>query len=216
MTRPHTHPETPASNLRHSLEGALRFILKHNAGADRQTARTRAIDVLDLVKKHVDGLGIEPSLTQPLTDIRMAFAEAERGIVDPLFEPEPLLGRPPTQLARLHVMMRASLAIDLFMKAGKPSEAAARQVVKGLQKQRIVVGGKDDVADWKKVRGWRQELTKAAKGKTQHTEDWVFYGGMYELLRNEILERVGTNELDPLAEAENQLNALKSGQPTFG
>jgi len=208
MSRRRIHPMTTAEELGSHLEGALKFILKHNAGKDPQVVRARAIGVLDLVKKHLDDLGVDPPLTQTIDDIRMAFVEAERGIVDPFFEPEPLSGRPPTELNRLFVMMKASLAIDLLMKAGETNELAAREVGKQLEKKNITVGGKNDVADWKTIRGWRRELAKAARGNTQHTDDWVFYGSFYLTKRANLIERVDKGEIDPLTEAKKQLDTL--------
>src|SRR5262245_41375258 len=110
-------PETSAEELRAELEAALRFIWKHHSGNSVKAARARAVAVIELIERHLDDLGIERSLTSPLGDIYLALAEAERGVLDPLFKPKPLSSRPPTTFAMLWVMMKASLAIDLFMAA---------------------------------------------------------------------------------------------------
>jgi hypothetical protein len=119
-------PETSAEELRADLEKALRFIWRHNSGDSTEAARARAVEVIDLLTRHLRELGIERRLLHPLDDIHLAFAEARRGRSVPLFAPRPLKGRPPVELKKFSVMMKSALAIDLLIDGGKITNQGSR------------------------------------------------------------------------------------------
>lgn len=208
--------ETKAEQLRVSLEGPLKFIQQAHRGKNKQAARTRAWEVIDLLRRHLDELGVDRSLTRPLADIQMAFSEAERGRVDPLFEPEPLKGRPPAELRGLFVMAKVALAIDMLMKAGRKKEEAAREVVKKLREYKVPIKGKKDIQEWKTVLGWREDLAKAGRGAGQHNRDWDLYGVFYLLEKEGRLRLVEEGDADPKAEAMRQLDLARSSPPSVG
>lgn len=189
--------ETKAEQLRVSLEGPLKFIQQAHRGTNKQAARTRAREVIDLLRRHLDELGVDRSLTRPLADIQMAFSEAERGRVVPLFEPEPLKGRPPAELRRLFVMAKVALAIDMLMKAGRKKEEAAREVVKKLRKYGVPIKGKKDIQEWETVVRWREDLAKAGRGAGWHNLDWDLYGGLYLLEKEGRLRFIKDGSADP-------------------
>ena len=208
--------ETKAEQLRVSLEGPLKFIQQAHRGTNKQAARTRAREVIDLLQRHLDELGVDRSLTRPLVDIQMAFSEAERGRVVPLFEPEPLKGRPPAELRRLFVMAKAALAIDMLMAANKNTEEAAREVVKKLRQYGVPIKGKKDIQEWETVLGWRVELAKAGRHAGWHNLEWDWYGGMYLLEKKGRLRLVEEGSADPKAEAMRQLDLVRSSPPSVG
>ena len=208
--------ETKAEQLRVSLEGPLKFIQQAHRGTSKQAARTRAREVIDLLQRHLDKLGVDRSLTRPLVDIQMAFSEAERGRVVPLFQPEPLKHRPPAELRRLFVMAKVALAIDMLMKAGKKREEAAREVVKKLREYGVPIKGKKDIQEWKTVLGWREDLAKAGRGAGQHNRDWDWSGGLYLLEKKGRLRFIKDGSADPKAEAMRQLDLIRSSPPSVG
>ena len=216
MPNHHILSETKAEQLRVSLEGPLKFIQQAHRGTNKQAARTRAWEVIDLLRRHLDELGVDRSLTRPLADIQMAFSEAERGRVDPLFEPEPLKGRPPAELRGLFVMAKVALAIDMLMKAGKKREEAAREVVRKLREYEVPIKGKKDIQEWETVLGWRVELAKAGRHAGWHNLEWDWYGGMYLLEKEGRLRLVEEGDADPKAEAMRQLDLVRSSPPSVG
>ena len=208
--------ETKAEQLRVSLEGPLKFIQQMHQGTNQQAARTRAREVIDLLRRHLNELGVDRSLTRPLADIQMAFSEAERGRVDPLFEPEPLKGRRPAELRRLFVMAKVALAIDMLMKAGRKKEEAAREVVRKLREYEVPIKGKKDIQEWETVIRWREDLAKAGRGAGQHNRDWDLYGVFYLLEKEGRLRLVEEGNADPEAEAMRQLDLVRSSPPSVG
>ncbi len=216
MPRPRISSKTTAEELRAWLEGALQFIWRHYGGADKAAARTRAVEVLDLLQQHLDDLGIDRSQTRPLKDIQSAFIEAERGRRDPLFQPEPLASRPPTEHWTLYVRGKAALAMDLLMMKKFSRMEAARRVASELRKLGVPIEGKQDVQDWKTVQGWREELAKAGGGAGWHHPDWDFFGSIYLMEREAVLGWVNSGELDAEEEALRQLNRIPKSLPTFG
>lgn len=216
MPNHHILSETKAEQLRVSLEGPLKFIQQAHRGTNKQAARTRAREVIDLLQRHLDELGVDRSLTRPLADIQMAFSEAERGRVDPLFKPEPLKGRRPAELRRLFVMAKVALAIDMLMKAGRKKEEAAREVVRKLREYKVPIKGKKDIQEWKTVIRWREDLAKAGRGAGQHNRDWDLYGVFYLLEKEGRLRLVEEGDADPKAEAMRQLDLARSSPPSVG
>jgi len=146
----------------------------------------------------------------------MAFSEAERGRVDPLFKPEPLKGRRPAELRRLFVMAKVALAIDMLMKAGRKKEEAAREVVRKLREYEVPIKGKKDIQEWKTVIRWREDLAKAGRGAGQHNRDWDLYGVFYLLEKEGRLRLVEEGDADPKAEAMRQLDLARSSPPSVG
>lgn len=207
-------PNTTAKELQADLEGALRFITQRVKGNSAKAARARAIEVVDLLTRHLRELGIEPSLLRPLDDIYLAFADAERGVLPLLFKPKALKGRPPTELAWFWVMMKAALAIDLLIAAKRTREAAAKQVVKELRKYGVPVEGNGK--EWKTVLRWREDLAKAGRGGGRHNKDWTWYGGFYLHERDDALRLIREEKSDPEALAKRQLDLLRRDLPSFG
>ncbi len=208
--------ETKAEQLRASLEGSLKLIQQAYQGTNQQAARTRAREVIDLLWRHLDELGVDRSLTRPLADIQMAFSEAERGRVDPLFEPEPLIGRRPAELRGLFVMAKVALAIDMLMKAGRKKEEAAREVVRKLREYEVPIKGKKDIQEWKTVIRWREDLAKAGRHAGWHNLEWDWYGGRYLLEKKGRLRLVEEGNADPKVEALRQLDLVRSSPPSVG
>ena len=141
----------------------------------------------------------------------MAFAEAKRGRTHPLFAVKKIEHRPPTELSRLWVMAKASLAIDLLMKGKRTRERAARYVAKKLREYGFPIEGKVEVSDWKTVAGWREQFRKA-KGH----RDVVLYGSFYLLEREAFLDLVKEQNLDPAMVAERQLEKIGQSLRTPG
>jgi hypothetical protein len=197
-------PETSAEELRADLEKALRFIWRHNSGDSTEAARARAVEVIDLLTRHLRELGIERRLLHPLDDIHLAFAEARRGRSVPLFAPRPLKGRPPVELKKFSVMMKSALAIDLLIDVGRSRTKAADHVAAELRKLGFSVTAKT-------VLGWRDRLAKAAKSGHQYAADWISYGGKYQREKEQILRGVNADQkIDQFDEARKQLKAIAS------
>jgi hypothetical protein len=179
-------PTPHLAGLRRGLEGPLRFIVHGARSRDGrlrtkpQEPRTQAMEVLDLVQRHLDELGVDRSLTRPLADICEAFAEAERGRVHPLFEPKRLKGRPPAALSQFYLMTIAAKAIDLLIAAGKTRQEAAGLVASRLRKRGFAIKGENPAQT---LLGWRNDLTKAGRGQGlgRTNSDWHWYGSIYLL-----------------------------------
>jgi hypothetical protein len=211
MARQRIAPTMTAEDLRRSLEGELRFIWRHNGGADQGAMRTRAVAVIELLGRHLKELGIERSLIRPLADLNRAFAESNRGRLDPLFQPVLLKHRQPTSLGQLWAMALASVAIDLLMAGKLRKENAAREVAKALRKFNFPIENKRGVPDWKTVIGWREALRKA-KGHP----DVLWYGHFYRLQREAGLSLVRAQNLDPKALAKQVLERLRRSLTVLG
>ncbi len=222
MPHPRISPKTTAEELRTSLEGALRFIWRYYGGSDPRAARTRVVEVVDLLQRHLDELGIDRSLTRSLSDIQSAFSEAERGHLVPLFQSKPLMARPPIELWKLHVRVTAALAMDLLMATKKSRREAAGRVASELKKLGIPIKDKGkvppkvDVPPWKTVQGWREELAKSGRGAGWHPADWAWYGGIYLEDKERVLQRVREGQIDPEAEAKRLLKAIPKSLPLLG
>src|SRR5262245_42481189 len=110
------------AEMRRALEGPLRAIVDgvmSRDGKRRSTppgSRERAAKVLHVLQRHLDDLGVDRALTNPLENILEAFAETDRGRVHPLFMPKPLKGRPPAPLSQFDLMIETALEIDRLIK----------------------------------------------------------------------------------------------------
>jgi hypothetical protein len=203
VARPTIAPDVPAQKLREELDGNLKFILKHADGDKDRAARIRAVETLTMLNQFLRDLGVTPSLTRPLDDILDAFVEADRGHLLPLFMPKKIAHRPPLELKQLWIMMKASLAIDLLMKANKTKEQAAREVAKQLRKYGIAIEGNLDKQDWETVVGWREKLRKASGHP-----DVVWCSSFYKLQKEARLRQVAEHDSEPRTLAIQELQSL--------
>jgi hypothetical protein len=209
MSRRRIDPATTADKLRTKLEGTLRFIHRHNRGKD--AARRRALETIDYLKRHLPELGVDRSLTRSLDDIHMAFAEAERGRIVSLFEPKQVGHKLPTELSRLYVMAKASLAMDLLMAAKVKKEKAAREVAKVLRKHGFPFKGNLDVPAWRTVVGWREKLRKKRASGADS------YGKLIYRLESEAYQDlIKEGHLDPKARAELELEMVGQSLTNLG
>ena len=146
-----------------------------------------------------------------MDDLYLAFVEAKRGRLVPLFAPTSINHRPPMELSRLYAMTRAALAIDLLMAGKRNKEKAAREVAKKLREYKFPIEGKIDVPDWKTVVGWREKLRKG----TGHP-DVIWYGKGYLLERKSLLALVTEKQVDPRVLAERQLEMIRQSVQELG
>jgi hypothetical protein len=211
MPQRRIHPATTAEELRAELEGTLKFIWKHNRGTDEKAAKARTVAVIDLLKRHLDDLGVKPSLTRSLDDLYLAFAEAKRGRLVALFAPTKVGHRLPMELSRLFAVTRAALAIDLLMAGKQSKEKAAREVATKLRQHNFPIEGKLDVPDWRTVVGWREKLRKA-----RGHPDVIWYGKGYLLERKSLLALVTEKHVDPRVLAERQLEMIRQSVQGIG
>jgi hypothetical protein len=165
--------------------------------------RARAVETISLLKRYIIELGVDRSLTSPLDDILMAFAEAERGRLLPLFEPKRVGHKLPTELGRLYVMARVSLVMDLFLEAGLKKEKAAREVATALRKQRFPIKGNLGVPAWRTVIGWREKLRKKDGSGADSFAKFI-----YGIERETYLVSVKKGQLDPKACAKRELEMI--------
>lgn len=204
MARRGMTPITTVEDLRRNLVGALRFIWRHNGGTNPDAKRARIVAVIELLERHLEELGIDRSLIRPLFELDLAFAEAKRGRLDPLFQPVPLKHRQPTPLSQLWVMALASLAMDLLMAGKLSKEKAARAIAKSLRKNDVPIESKRGISDWKTVIGWRETLRKN-KGH----RDVLWFGDFYRLAREERLNLLKKQSLNPTELAKQELERLR-------
>jgi hypothetical protein len=232
MTRRRIAPSTTAEELRACLEDSLKFILrppkKTKKGAvvnmPEMTPQMRAMEVLDLLREHLLALGIESSLTKPLKDILLAFRDSERGSRPLLFQPTELHNRPPTPLWQLGLMVSASLAIDLLMKAKRKRklEEAAKEVSAKLKRLGVPIRGSrnPDIHDWQTVRSWRQALRAAAKrpnaknkGERRFTDEFLGWAQVYTFQKEQLLSRLETGDIDAESAAKGRLTNVAASLP---
>jgi hypothetical protein len=198
------------------LAGRLRFILRHNRGDDPTALKKRAIEVLDAVKDHLVDLGIERSLLKPLDDLWWALRQAQRGLSNPLLAAADLEGRPPLPLPELSLRVATSVVIDLLMAGKKKEEIAAKHVAKRLEQWGISIGGNPTHSGSKTVKGWRRDLSKAGKGQGKHEKAKRQYGKAYLWLRDELLEWVEKERLDPKGVANERLENIQRDFANLG
>jgi hypothetical protein len=204
------------TELRRGLEGPLRFIVHGVESRDGRIrvkpkeGRKRAVACLEMIKRHLDAAGIDPSLTQPLQDVLDAFAEADRGISHPLFAPAPLKGRPPATLAQRDVMWVAVHAIDLYLASGRTRGEAAHLVAKELRKRGVQIRTNGPLEG--AILHWRHELTKAGRGqgRGRTNGDWNWFGMAYLFQRDERMRQVKEGTLSADAEANVSSPPLKA------
>ena len=206
MSRRTIAPNTTAEQIRSQLEATLEFLLRHN-----NDARNIAIETIDCLKRHLLQLGVDRSLTRPLNDIAIAFAELERGRLLPLFEPKQLGHKPPTDLNRLYVMAKASLAIDLLMAAKVKRDRAAREVATVLRKHGFPIKGKLRVPAWKTVIGWREKLRKSGGSKADAPGKFI-----YQVENETYAALIKDRHVDPKALAKLELKRLGQSLEDLG
>jgi len=202
------------TELRRGLEGPLRLIVHGvkrrdgRPGAKPQQGRKRAIECLELIKRHLDEAGMDPSLTQPLQDVLDAFGEADRGISHPLFAPAPLKGRPPASRAQWDVVWTAARAIDLYLASGRPREEAAHLVASQLKKRGVQI--KTNTSIERAILQWRHELTKAGRGQGlgRTNGEWQWFGMGYLFKRDEVIRLVKEGTMNAQAEVDRLLAFL--------
>lgn len=201
---------------RRQLEAGLRAARSHYDQETIQAQRQGATHAVSILLEHLDDLGISRSLQKPVTDIWVALLEADRGRLHPLVTPKHVKGRPPMPLWRLDLMATSALVMDLMMLAGKSKQIAAARVVRELNRCNVRLGGRSQTNDWKKVAGWRNELSKAAKGSPRYSEDWQWAGKMYVLKREMALLHIRESGKDPEQAALRKLTRFRNIIPTSG
>ena len=205
-----------AEELSAQLTDRIRFILRHTRGDDPTVARERVIEVLDAIKDHLVELGIKRDLLKPLDDIWWALREAQRGLSNPLLEPADLEGRPPLPTSQLALRVVTSTVIDLLMAGNKKEDIAAKHVAKRLEQWGIPISGNPAHPGSKTVKGWRRDLAKAGKGQGKHEKTKRQYGKVYLWLRDELLDRIENEGLDPDSVANDRLERIQRDFANLG
>lgn len=95
----------------------------------------------------------------PLLDLRMALLDAENGVSDPLLEKaKSTAGRPRASSQRQTLRAYASVAMDLFMRAGFDQNKAAAEVARSLRSYGFKREGRGDKEiTGTTVKNWREK-----------------------------------------------------------
>ena len=190
--------------------GSFRFIMTHNAGSTIRARRERAQEVVRTILEGLRELGIEPALLEPLDEIETALVEADRGIADPLFEPDCRKGRRRLSFWEMEVRKTAVLAMELYILADIDKQAAATRVANALQKLKAPLKGKTGAAPWKIVAEWRDGLSRMARASGHATDaQSAFAASWFDYRRQNLRKRVRDRALEPMAAAEELLKHIE-------
>lgn len=201
------------AEIRGRLERVLREAIRHYDQPNPRSVRQGALVAINVLIEHLEVLGVDHSLTRPIEDISEAFHDAERGVPHPLFAPSPLDHRRPLSIRRLKAMKSAALAMDMLMLAGMSKKFAAGRVAGELERRGIPLGGKWGVPDWKKVAGWRDRLSAAAKRRGRASIDWHLVGFFYLLRRGSLARQVQEDGKNPKDLAMSLLADIRQAIP---